>query len=53
MFRFARIENKWIKNNFTRWFVKKYKVNLSEAEIENIEDFSHFNDFFTDRKSVV
>ena len=47
MFRFARIENKWIKNNFTRWFVKKYKVNLSEAEIENIEDFSHFNDFFT------
>ena len=47
MFRFARIENKWIKNNFTRWFVKKYKVSLSEAEIENIEDFSHFNDFFT------
>ena len=47
MFRFARIENHWVKNNFTRWFIKQYKVNLSEAEIENIEDFIHFNDFFT------
>jgi len=47
MFRFARINIRWIKNNFTRWFVKKYQVNLSEAEIENIEDYSNFNDFFT------
>ena len=47
MFRFARIENSWIKNNFTRWFVKHYQVNLSEAKIENIDDFTHFNDFFT------
>ena len=47
MFRFARIENRWLKNNFTRWFVKQYKVNLSEAEIENVEDYKHFNDFFT------
>ena len=47
MFRFARIEKTWVKNNFTRWFVKQYQVNLAEAEIENIEDFIHFNDFFT------
>jgi len=47
MFRFARINIHWIKNNFTRWFVKKYQVNLSEAEIENIEDYTNFNDFFT------
>ena len=47
MFRFARIENSWVKNNFTRWFIKHYQVNLSEAEIENIEDFISFNDFFT------
>ena len=47
MFRFARIENSWVKNNFTRWFIKQYQVNLSEAEIENIEDFISFNDFFT------
>jgi len=47
MFRFARIEKTWVKNNFTRWFVKHYQVDLLEAEIENIEDFIHFNDFFT------
>ena len=47
MFRFARIENSWVKNNFTRWFIKQYQVNLLEAEIENIEDFISFNDFFT------
>ena len=47
MYRFARIENSWLKNNFTRWFIKQYQVNLSEAEIENIEDFISFNDFFT------
>ncbi len=47
MFRFARIENHWLKNNFTRWFVKQYQVNLSESEIEDIEEFIHFNDFFT------
>ena len=47
MFRFARIENSWVKNNFTHWFIKQYQVNLLEAEIENIEDFISFNDFFT------
>ena len=47
MFRFARIKSPWIKNTFTAWFVSKYKVDLSEAEIENISDYSHFNDFFT------
>ena len=47
MFRFARIKTLWVKNTFTRWFVKKYQVNLAEAEVENIEDYIHFNDFFT------
>ena len=47
MFRFARIETLWIKNTFTRWFVNKYHVNLAEAELENIEDYINFNDFFT------
>jgi phosphatidylserine decarboxylase len=47
MFRFARIETLWIKNTFTRWFVNKYNVNLAEAELENIEDYINFNDFFT------
>lgn len=47
MFRFARIENTWVKNTFTKWIVKNYGVNLSEAVRENIEDYKHFNDFFT------
>ena len=47
MFRFARIKTPWLKNSFTNWFVANYKVNLSEAERENIKDYKHFNDFFT------
>lgn len=47
MFRFARLENIWLKNKFTHWFVKSYQVNLSEAVREKVEDYQHFNDFFT------
>ena len=47
MFRFARIENTFLKNTFTRWFVKSYKVDLSQAIRERVEDYKHFNDFFT------
>ena len=36
-----------IKNPLIRWFVDHYQVNMSEALIENPEEFSHFNDFFT------
>ena len=47
MFRFARIQAPWIKNLFTSWFVSKYKVNLTEALLEDIDEYKHFNDFFT------
>ena len=47
MFRFARIQIPWIKNRFTSWFVSNYKVNLNEAQLEDIEEYKHFNDFFT------
>ncbi|WXU00686.1 MAG: Phosphatidylserine decarboxylase proenzyme [Catillopecten margaritatus gill symbiont] len=47
MFRFARIKNRWIKNKFTHWFVKTYKVDLSQAKREKVEDYVSFNDFFT------
>ena len=47
MFRFARIENVWIKDTFTRWFINKHQVNLAEAERDSISDYAHFNDFFT------
>ncbi len=47
MFRFARIQVHWIKNSFTSWFVSNYKVNLNEAELEDIKEYKNFNDFFT------
>ena len=47
MFRFARIQIPFIKNRFTSWFVSNYKVNLNEAQLEDIEEYKHFNDFFT------
>ena len=47
MFRFARIQIPWIKNTFTSWFVSTYKVNLKEAKLQDINEYKHFNDFFT------
>jgi len=47
MFRFTRIQVPWIKNTFTSWFVSKYEVNLNDAELEDVDDYKHFNDFFT------
>ncbi|MBE8189856.1 MAG: phosphatidylserine decarboxylase [Candidatus Thioglobus sp.] len=47
MFRFARIENTWLKNTFIRWFIRHYRVDLSAAQRQNPEDYIHFNDFFT------
>lgn len=47
MFYFARVKNTWIKNTFIRWFINKYKVDLSDAVYEKIEEYQSFNDFFT------
>ncbi len=38
---------KWFKNWAIRRLIRKYHVNLSEALSENIEDYPHFNSFFT------
>lgn len=37
----------FLKNFLIRLFIKKYKVNMTEAEIKSAEEFSCFNDFFT------
>ncbi len=47
MFRVARFENVWFKNALIRWFVKVYKIDLSQAKHEQIQAYSSFNDFFT------
>lgn len=43
--RFA--EGQWLKNLLIKLFVRRYKVDLSEAEISEPTDFKNFNDFFT------
>ena len=35
------------KNNFTRWFIRQFGIDLSEAQIQDVEQFKHFNAFFT------
>jgi phosphatidylserine decarboxylase len=47
MFKFTRIKNRWIYLKFTNWIIKTYRVDMSEAKKENIEDYTCFNDFFT------
>ncbi|MEJ2442911.1 MAG: archaetidylserine decarboxylase [Exilibacterium sp.] len=36
-----------IKNLFTHWFVKRYKVDMSEASEQDFRAYKNFNDFFT------
>jgi phosphatidylserine decarboxylase len=45
--RLARSRVKWLKNTFIRWFVKRYKVDMSLAVEENPLAYACFNDFFT------
>lgn len=37
----------WLKNRLIRWFIRRYQVDMSEAQGSEPEDFSSFNDFFT------
>jgi len=37
----------FIGSHVIRRFVESYKVDLSEANREQVEDYTHFNDFFT------
>ena len=43
----AEFEHPRFKNALIEWFIKRYGVNMAEAERQNPEDFKHFNDFFT------
>ncbi|HLA30784.1 MAG TPA: archaetidylserine decarboxylase [Pseudomonas sp.] len=37
----------WFKNRLIGWFARQYQVNMSEAQIEDLNAFEHFNAFFT------
>jgi phosphatidylserine decarboxylase len=43
---FANTRLPWIKNYFIRTFISHFKVNMSEARVEQPEDYPTFNDFF-------
>jgi phosphatidylserine decarboxylase len=47
MFRVAQIRAKRFKDTLIRWFMRKYAVDLTEAESPLIDDYEHFNAFFT------
>lgn len=47
MFHIARIQNPGFKNFFIGVFAKLYKVNLEEAELEQIKSYPDFSAFFT------
>lgn len=36
----------WFKNLFIAWFIKKYRVNMAEAAVEDYREYQTFNDFF-------
>jgi len=43
----ARSETPWVKDTFIRLFIRRFQVDLSEAEITEAERYPHFNAFFT------
>ena len=47
MHRMARIRVQWFKQFVITCFMRMYKVNLSEAQIQNPNRFDSFNEFFT------
>lgn len=44
---FMQVETPWIKNNVIKLLVKLYGINVQEAADEEIENYRHFNAFFT------
>lgn len=43
----AECKTAWFKNRLIGWFAKQYQVNMSETQVEDLNAFAHFNDFFT------
>lgn len=43
----AQCRVSWFKNAFTRWFARRYQVDMSQALVEDLTAYEHFNAFFT------
>ncbi len=37
----------WIKGPLIRWFARRFDVDMSQAQVEDLEAYEHFNAFFT------
>ena len=37
----------WFKNRLIGWFARRYRVDMSEAQVEDLHAYEHFNAFFT------
>ncbi len=44
---FVRLRIQWLKNLVGRWFIRHFKVNMTEAIQEDITAYPDFNSFFT------
>jgi len=44
---FMQVETTWVKNNTIKLLTKIYDINVSEAADENMDNYPHFNAFFT------
>jgi phosphatidylserine decarboxylase len=47
MFVVTRIETRWFKDAFIGWFIRRFGIELKEAQLERAESYKSFNDFFT------
>ncbi len=47
MYRAARCRVRWFKNAFIRFIVSRFKVDLDEAAVADLDHYEHFNAFFT------
>jgi phosphatidylserine decarboxylase len=43
----ANSQTGWIKNTFIRWFIRRYQVDMDEAEFPDPDHYACFNEFFT------
>jgi phosphatidylserine decarboxylase len=43
----SRSRRAWLKRPLIRWFARHYRIDVSEAVVEDLEAYACFNDFFT------
>lgn len=45
--RIARSRRPWLRRALIHWFARHYRVDMSEAEVERLDEYETFNAFFT------